>query len=70
MSTPEEKKGEQEKARLNIMMALDMLQSAVGAFAPDTEEGQTIEKVVTEITAVLVSVSPILDNLYRLKSCR
>lgn len=50
MSTPEEKKGEQEKARLNIMMALDMLQSAVGAFAPDTEEGKTIEKVVADIT--------------------
>jgi hypothetical protein len=50
MSTPEEKKGEQEKARLNIMMALDMLQSAIGAFPPDTEEGKTIEKVVADIT--------------------
>jgi hypothetical protein len=44
MSTPEEKKGEQEKARLNIMMALDMLQSAIGAFAPDSEENSTIRK--------------------------
>jgi hypothetical protein len=50
MSTPEEKKGEQEKARLNIMMALDMLQSAVGAFDAESEENKTIEKVVAEIT--------------------
>ena len=50
MSTPEEKKGEQEKARLNIMMALDMLQSAIGAFAPDSEENSTIQKVVADIT--------------------
>jgi hypothetical protein len=50
MSTPEEKKGEQEKARLNVMMALDMLQSAIGAFAPDSEENQTIQKVVADIT--------------------
>jgi len=32
------------------MMALDMLQSAIGAFPPDTEEGKTIEKVVADIT--------------------
>jgi hypothetical protein len=50
MSTPEEKKGEQEKARLNIMMALDMLQQSMGAFDPNTPEGKTIEKVVAEIT--------------------
>jgi hypothetical protein len=50
MSTPEVKKGEQEKARLNVMMALDMLQSAIGAFPPDTDEGATIQKVVADIT--------------------
>jgi hypothetical protein len=50
MSTPEEKKGEQEKARLNVMMALDMLQAAIGAFAPDSPETETIQKVVTDIT--------------------
>jgi hypothetical protein len=32
------------------MMALDMLQSAIGAFAPDSEENQTIQKVVADIT--------------------
>jgi hypothetical protein len=47
---PRKKRVNKKKRDSNIMMALDMLQSAVGAFAPDTEEGQTIEKVVTEIT--------------------
>lgn len=50
MSTPEAKKGEQEKARLNVMMAMDMLQSAIGAFDPDSPENLTIEKVVADIT--------------------
>jgi hypothetical protein len=50
MSTPEEKKGEQEKAKLNVMMALDMLQAAIGAFAPDSPENETIQKVVADIT--------------------
>jgi hypothetical protein len=49
MSTPEEKRGEQEKARLNVMMALDMLQAAFGAFDAESPEGKTIEKVIGEI---------------------
>ena len=50
MSTPEPKKGDEEQARLNIMMALDMIQQALGIFGMDTEEGKTLEKVVKEIT--------------------
>ena len=50
MSTPEPKRGEEEAARLNIMMALDMLQQAMGVFPMETPEGKTIEKVVAEIT--------------------
>ena len=50
LSTPEPKRGEEEAARLNIMMALDMLQQAMGVFPMETPEGKTIEKVVAEIT--------------------
>lgn len=50
MTTPEPAKGEEEKARLNIMMALDMLQSAMGVFAPDSKESKTVEKLVADIT--------------------
>lgn len=50
MSTPEPQKGEQEQARLNVMMALDMLQQAMAAFGSESEEGQTLAKIVTDIT--------------------
>jgi hypothetical protein len=50
MSTPEPAKGEEEKARLNIMMALDMLQSAMGVFQADSKEAKTVEKLVADIT--------------------
>jgi hypothetical protein len=50
LSTPEPKRGEEEAARLNIMMALDMMQQALAAFAMGSEESQTIEKVIAEIT--------------------
>lgn len=50
MSTPEPKKGDQEQARLNIMMALDMLQQALGIFGMDSQEGKTLERVITDIT--------------------
>ena len=50
MSTPEPKRGEEEAARLNVMMALDMLQQAMGVFQMGSEEAKTIEKVIAEIT--------------------
>ena len=50
MSTPEPKKGDQEQARLNIMMALDMLQQALGIFGMDSQEGKTMERVIIDIT--------------------
>lgn len=50
MSTPEPQNGNQEQARLNIMMALDMLQQALGVFGMESEEGKALERVVTEIT--------------------
>ncbi len=51
MSTPEPQKGVQEQARLNVMMALDMLQQAMTAFGPDSDEGKAIADIVTKITA-------------------
>jgi hypothetical protein len=50
MSTPEPKRGEEEAARLNVMMALDMLQQAMAAFDMNSPETKTIEKVVADIT--------------------
>ncbi len=50
MSTPEPQNGNQEQARLNIMMALDMLQQALGVFGMESPEGKALERVVTEIT--------------------
>jgi hypothetical protein len=50
MSTPEPQSGDQEQARLNIMMALDMLQQALGIFTEDTEEGKTLATVVADLT--------------------
>ena len=50
MSTPEPQKGEQEQAKLNIMMALDMLQQALGVFGMESEEGKMLERVVMDIT--------------------
>jgi hypothetical protein len=55
MSTPEPKRGEEESARLNVMMALDMLQQAMGAFPMDSSETKTIEKVIAEITRLMPS---------------
>jgi len=50
MSTPEPKAGEQEKARLNIMLALDMLQQSIGMFPEKSKEAKTLEDVVRSIT--------------------
>ena len=50
MSTPEPKAGEQEKARLNIMLALDMLQQSMGMFPEKSKEAKTLEDVVRSIT--------------------
>jgi hypothetical protein len=50
MSTPEPQNGNQEQARLNIMMALDMLQQALGVFGMESPEGKALERVVTDIT--------------------
>jgi hypothetical protein len=40
----------QEQARLNVMMALDMLQQAMTAFGSDSDEGKVIADIVAKIT--------------------
>ena len=51
MSTPEPQAGMQEQARLNVMMALDMLQNALQTFGVASEEGQALQDVVGKITS-------------------
>ena len=50
MTTPEPQEGNMEQARLNVMMALDMLQNALTEFGMDSEEGMALQKVVGDIT--------------------
>ena len=50
MTTPEPKSGEMEQARLNVMMALDMLQSALQAFGMQSPEGMALQDAVKKIT--------------------
>ena len=51
MTTPEPQEGNMEQARLNVMMALDMLQAALQEFGMDSEEGMALQKVVGEIAS-------------------
>ena len=50
MSTPEPQAGNMEQARLNVMMALDMLQEALKTFGTASKEGEMLAKVVGDIT--------------------
>ena len=51
MSTPEPQAGNMEQARLNVMMALDMLQAALQTFGMQSEEGMALQDVVGKITS-------------------
>lgn len=50
MTTPEPQAGNMEQARLNVMMALDMLQNALMTFGMQSEEGMALQDVVSKIT--------------------
>jgi hypothetical protein len=45
MTTPEPQEGNMEQARLNVMMALDMLQNALQTFGMATDEGMALQDV-------------------------
>jgi hypothetical protein len=51
MTTPEPQEGNMEQARLNVMMALDMLQNALQEFGMESEEGMALQKVVGDLTS-------------------
>lgn len=53
MSTPEPKMGNQEAARINLSMALDLLEQSLPAFGSETEEGQKVLAALRTINAVL-----------------
>lgn len=50
MSTPEPKEGEKASARINVQMAMDLLQQSLPALGAESEEGQAIMKVVRDLT--------------------
>ena len=50
MSTPEPKEGEKAAAKINVQMAMELLQQSLPAFGSDTEEGKAIMKIVKEIS--------------------
>ena len=49
MTTPEPQEGNMEQARLNVMMALDMLQNALQEFGMESEEGDALREAISEI---------------------
>ena len=51
MTTPEPQEGNMEQARLNVMMALDMLQNALTEFGTESEEGMVLSKIVSDIAS-------------------
>jgi hypothetical protein len=49
MTTPEPQAGNMEEARLNVMMALDMLQKALQTFGMQSEEGESLSDAIEEL---------------------
>jgi len=49
MSTPEPKAGNKEGARINVQMAMDLLQQSLPAFGSDSEEGKAILEIMKKL---------------------
>jgi len=49
MSTPEPKEGERAAAKINIQIAMDLLQQSLPALGSDTEEGKAIMDTVKSL---------------------
>lgn len=49
MTTPEPQAGNMEQARLDVMMALDMLQKAMQVFGMESEEGESLSEAIEEL---------------------
>lgn len=51
MTTPEPQAGNMEQARLDVMMALDMLQKAMQVFGMESEEGESLSEAIEELVS-------------------
>jgi len=49
MSTPEPKAGNKEGARVNVQMAMDLLQQSLPAFGSDSAEGKAILEIMKKL---------------------
>ena len=49
MTTPEPKAGNKEGARINVQMAMDLLQQSLPAFGSDSEEGKAILEIMKKL---------------------
>lgn len=52
MLTPEEKKGDQASAKVNVQMAMDLMQQALVAFGAESVEGKKILDVLSSLARV------------------
>jgi hypothetical protein len=52
MSTPESKDGDKQGAKINITMAMDMLEKALPAMGSETPEGTAIIDVLKKLATV------------------
>ena len=52
MLTPEEKQGDQANAKVNVQMAMDLMQQALVTFGSESKEGKKILEVITSLARV------------------
>ena len=52
MLTPEDKRGDQASAKVNVQMAMDLMQQALPVFGSDSEEGKKILQVLGSLARV------------------
>jgi len=52
MLTPEDKNGDQANAKVNVQMAMDLMQQALTAFGAESKEGKRILDVLTSLAQV------------------
>ncbi len=53
MSTPEPKLGNQEGAKVNVSMAMDLLEQALPAFGSETDEGKAILGAIGQMSKII-----------------
>lgn len=53
MSTPEPKMGNKEAAKVNISMAMDLLEQSLPAFGSESEEGKAVLNAIRAMTSII-----------------